>query len=140
MCFLLTNSFWSTQGIPVDCHKSPTNLWVGEWVGEWVSVVLSQPAFFLLLYHGENRLIFNELIMRSACFVVDQHVKLDFCRHVATIVNIVPIPSQPIFALSPCCCELSGKATNTNLIVFVNHYTTDVVPTNLPIHKNKWRF
>jgi len=28
------------------------------------------------------------------------------------------IPSQPVFALSPYCCVLSGEATNTNFIVF----------------------
>jgi hypothetical protein len=53
--------------------------------------------------------------------------------------------SQPVFALFPLRCVLSGEATNTNLIVFgltrsvlkltiyrtrdehANHYTTDAV-------------
>ena len=29
----------------------------------------------------------------------------------------IPIPSQPVFALSPYCCVLSREATNTNFIV-----------------------
>ena len=36
------------------------------------------------LYHGENKLIFNE--MMRMCFALDQHIIL--------------IPSQPVFALS----------------------------------------
>ena len=66
-------------------------------------------------------------------------------RHVAPLGHIILIPSQPVFALSPQCCVLSGEATNTNFIVFgltqpgleptiyrtrgehANHYATDVV-------------
>jgi hypothetical protein len=65
-------------------------------------------------------------------------------RH-APLWHIILILSQPVFALSPKCCMLSGEATNTNFIVFIltrsrleptiyhtrgqhaNHYTTDVV-------------
>jgi len=35
-------------------------------------------------------------------------------RHVAPLGHIILIPSQPVFALSPLCCVLSGEATNTN--------------------------
>ena len=63
------------------------------------------------------------------------------------------IPSQPVFALSPQCCVLSGEATNNNVIVFGltrpglepaiyhtrgehdSHYTTDVV--NSPAAKSE---
>jgi hypothetical protein len=31
--------------------------------------------------------------------------------------HIIVIPSQPVFALSPKCCMLSGEAINTNLII-----------------------
>jgi hypothetical protein len=90
-------------------------------------------------------------------FVLDQHAELDFYsasslkqqsagRHVAPLGHIILIPSQPVFALSPLCCALSGEATNTNFIVFglnrpgleptiyhtrgkhANHYATDAVP------------
>ena len=62
-------------------------------------------------------------------FVLDQHAELDFYsagslkqqpadRHVAPLGHIILIPSQPVFALSPQCCVLSGEATNANFIVF----------------------
>ena len=88
--------------------------------------------------------------------VLDQHAELDFDiasslkqqfvdRHVDPHGHIILIPSQPIFALSPSCCMLSGEATNTNLIVIgltrtglkptiywtwgehADHYTIDAV-------------
>jgi hypothetical protein len=66
-------------------------------------------------------------------------------RHVAQLGHIILIPSQPVFALSPKCCVLSGEATNTNFIFIgltrpgleptiyhtwgehANHYTTNAV-------------
>ena len=61
------------------------------------------------LYHGQNKLIFNDDEVR---FVLDQHAELDFYSasslkqksadsHVAPLGHIIPIPSQPVFALSP---------------------------------------
>jgi hypothetical protein len=64
-------------------------------------------------------------------------------RHVAPLGQIILIPSQPVFALSPHCCLLSKEATH--FIVFgltrpglepmiyptqaehANYYTTDAV-------------
>ena len=92
-------------------------------------------------------------------FILDQNAELDFYsvswlkqqsagRHVAPVGHIILIPSQPVFALSPWCCMLSGKATNFNFIVFgltrpgieptiyrtrgehANHYATDAVTQN----------
>jgi hypothetical protein len=37
-----------------------------EWVSEWL--LLSANSAIFQLYHGENKLIFNEMIMRSALF------------------------------------------------------------------------
>jgi hypothetical protein len=48
----------------------------------------------------------------EVCFVLDQHADLDFYsvnslkqkstdKHVAPLGHIIPIPSQPVFALSP---------------------------------------
>jgi hypothetical protein len=65
--------------------------------------------------------------------------------HVTSLGHIILIPIQPVFALSPLFCMLSGEATNTSFIVFglthfgsnpqytvlkasANHYTTDAVP------------
>jgi len=39
-------------------------------------------------------------------------------RHVAPLGHIILIPTQPVFALSPKCCVLSGEATNISFIVF----------------------
>ena len=95
-------------------------------------------------------------------FVQDQHTELDFYsasslnqksagRHVHPLGHIILIPSQPVFALSPSCCMLSGKATNTDFIVVgltrpglkstiydtlgehANHYATDAVKYQLNI-------
>ena len=65
----------------------------------------------------------------EVCFVLDQHVELDFystsslkqqsmVTHVAPLRHIILIQSQPVLALSPYCCVLSREATNTNFIVF----------------------
>jgi hypothetical protein len=39
-------------------------------------------------------------------------------RHVTPLGHSILNPSQPVFALTPKCCMLSGEATNTNFIVF----------------------
>ena len=67
--------------------------------------------------------------MRSSLYYLDQYAYLDLysasslkqqsaVRHVAPLGHIILIPSQPVLAISPLCCMLSGEATNTNFIVF----------------------
>jgi hypothetical protein len=56
------------------------------------------------LYHGENKLIFNEMMMRSA--LLDFHSASSLKqqstdRHVAPLEHIILIRSQSVFALSP---------------------------------------
>ena len=43
---------------------------VWEWVSEWVSecVLLDDNSAFVQLYHGESKLIFNEMMMKSALY------------------------------------------------------------------------
>ena len=77
------------------------------WVSEWLLFNANSAIF--QLYHCENTLIFNEMIM---CFSLDQqHALLDFNsasslkqqsvdRHVAPLGNIIPILSKPVFAHS----------------------------------------
>ena len=36
---------------------------------------------------------------------------------VKSLGNIILIPNQPVFTLSPQCCVLSGEAPNTNFMV-----------------------
>ena len=65
----------------------------------------------LQLYHGETKLIFNELMMGTLCtrqtrlvrFLMSANsVKQKFAdRHIAALGHIILIPSQPVFALSP---------------------------------------
>jgi len=37
-----------------------------EWVGEWL--LLNANSAIFQLYHGENKLIFNEVMMKSALY------------------------------------------------------------------------
>ena len=113
------------------------------------------------LYHDENNVQFDEITMMSAFFQINTLTKCMFDlysanpvkqkstgRHVAPRGHIIPIPSQSVFALTPECFVLSGKATTTNFIIFgltriwleptiyrtpgeqASHNTTDAVPFN----------
>ena len=107
------------------------------------------------LYHGENKLIFNKMMMRSALYYTNPQRWIVYSasslkqqsadRHVASLGHIILILNQLVFALSPKCCVLSREATNTNFIVFgltrsrlestiyrtrgehASHYITDAV-------------
>jgi hypothetical protein len=78
-----------------------------EWRSEWLLFNANSTIF--QLYHGENKLIFNDDEVR---FVLAQHALLDFYsasslkqqsadRNVAPLGHIILIPSQPVFALFP---------------------------------------
>jgi TRAP-type C4-dicarboxylate transport system permease small subunit len=60
-------------------------------------------------------------------------------RHVALLGHIILLSSQPVFALSPSCCMISGEATNSNCIAFglsrpgINHF-----PIGEWLFHNKW--
>jgi hypothetical protein len=73
--------------------------------------MLNTNSAIFQLYHGENKLIFNEMMMRFR-FVLDQHAELDFYsarslkqqfagRHIAPLEHIILISSQPVFSLLP---------------------------------------
>ena len=92
-------------------------------------MLLNAISAIFQLYHGENKLIFNDMMMKSALYVLDQHAELDVYsassltqqsvgRYIAPLGHIILIPSQPVFALSPLCCVRSGETTNINFIVF----------------------
>ena len=78
-------------------------------MSEWLLFNANSAIF--QLYHGENKLIFNEIR-----FVLDQHTELKFYsasslkqqsvgRHVAPLGHIILIPSQPVlpFLLNAAC-------------------------------------
>ena len=77
-------------------------------MSEWL--LFSANSAICQLYHGENKLIFNEVMDGSALYQ-KKHAELAFYsasslkqlsadRHVATLGHIILIPSQPVFALS----------------------------------------
>jgi hypothetical protein len=97
-------------------------------VSEWLIVVYRQFRNFSAISWRE--LVNFQWDDDEVCFVLNQHAELDFyCasslkqqftgRYITPFRHIILIPSQPVFALSPKCCVLSGEATNTNFIVLV---------------------
>ena len=82
---------------------------------EWL--LFNAKSAIFQLYHDENKLIFNDMMMsHEVSFVLDQHAELDFYsaislkqqstnRHVAPLGHIILIPSQSdfsLFSLIPC--------------------------------------
>jgi len=61
------------------------------------------------LYHYENKLIFNEMMMRSALYQTNMlswifivlATQQSTDRHVASLRHIILIPSKTVFDLSP---------------------------------------
>ena len=51
------------------------NIWF-QWVSKWL--LLNANSAIFQLYHGENKLNFNEMMMIKVRFVLDQHAELDF--------------------------------------------------------------
>ena len=69
---------------------------------EWL--LLSANSTIFQLYHGENKLIFNEMMMRSAeldLYSAGSLKQQSMGRYVAPTGHIILIPSQPVFSLSP---------------------------------------
>jgi hypothetical protein len=108
---------------------------------------------FVQLYHGENKLMFNEMMMRSALFYIgtqswtfivlahwNNSPQVDISFHSGTVFWF---RANQSFSLSSYCCVLRGEATT--IIVFgltgpglehtiystrgeyANHYATDTV-------------
>ena len=120
------------------------------------AIVLNAKWAIFQLYHGMNKLHFDQMMMSafyktntpSWILIVQAHWNnspgKDMLPH---SWHIILIPSQPVFALSPSCCVLRGEATNTDSVfgftrlglepmIYLtwgehpNHYTTDTVITN----------
>ena len=106
---------------------SPSWSWLyGSWVSEWLFLSANSAIFPAISWREQVDFQWDD---DEARFVLDQHAELDFYSasslkqqsadiHVAPLRHIILIPSQPVFALTPKCCMLSGEATNTNFIVF----------------------
>jgi hypothetical protein len=83
-----------------------------KWVSEWLLFNANSAIF--QLYHGENKLIFNEIY--EVRYVLDQHAELDFYsasslkqqsvgRHVAPLGHIILIRANQslLFLLNAVC-------------------------------------
>jgi hypothetical protein len=76
--------------------------WVSEWVSAWLLVNANSAIF--QLYHDENKLIINEMMMWSALLDLYSATSLkqqSAGRHVAPLGHIILIPRQPVLTLSP---------------------------------------
>jgi hypothetical protein len=78
-------------------------------MSEWLLFNANSAIF--KLYHGEHKLIFNEMIMMSA-FILDQHADLDLysasslkqqsaVRKVAPLRHIILMQSHLVLAVTP---------------------------------------
>jgi hypothetical protein len=90
-------------------------MWRDTWnsvlLKEWVIVVFKANSAIFQLYHGENKLIINEMMMKSTLYQTNMLSLVLYSasslkqqsagRHVAPLGHIILIPSQPVFALSP---------------------------------------
>ena len=92
-------------------------------MSEWLFVNVNSALFQLLSISWRKQVNFQW--DDDVHFLLDQHAELYFYsasslkqqsagRHDAPLGHIILIPSQPVFAFSPQCCVLGGKATNTN--------------------------
>jgi hypothetical protein len=91
-----------------DCWCTWVSDWWCTWVSEWLLVNANSAIF--QLYHGENKLIFNEIMIgplnsrptRWGFFYSASSLKQQSAgRHIAPLEHIILIPSQPVFVLSP---------------------------------------
>ena len=112
-------------------------------------------------YHGENKLHSMKWCRCPLCsrptaefyLFSANSLKQQFTdRHVAPLVHIILIPSQPV--LSPSYCMLSGEATNTNCIVLGSNPRSTALEASMltitpqmrfvfntkPLYKVKWQW
>ena len=94
-----------------------------EWVSEYI---LSKWAIF-------SAISWQEWDDDESCYTLNWTTPVD--RQTVMLLNIILIPSYPVFVLTFKCCVLGGEASTTNSIFFgwpgwgkhTNHYTTEGV-------------
>jgi len=92
-------------GILVPTIKMSAWIYRKEWVIELL--LFNANSEILQLYHGENKLMLNEMVMRYALFSTNTlgfytagSLKQQFAdKYVAPLGHIIIIPSQPVFSL-----------------------------------------
>ena len=104
---LWTMEFWDKNPLA----DTPLSLYIYIYiyiVSEWLLFNTNSTIF--QLYHGENKLIFNEMMMRSTLyktntlswiFSVSSLKQQSAYRHVTPLGHFILIPKKPGFALSP---------------------------------------
>jgi hypothetical protein len=92
--YLYYNSSSSTN----DYEKQISFWYLNEWL------LLNANSAIFQLYHGENKLIFNEMMMRSTLYQTNTlswiFILLAHWNN-SPLWHIIPISSHPVFALSP---------------------------------------
>jgi hypothetical protein len=95
---------------------SPLQLWVSEWL------LFSGNSAIFQVYHGENKLIFNEMMMRSAIKITYQWCSGYRARHefgrsvVSSPDRIKPKTIQFVFVVSPLSTHHWGERADTGWI------------------------
>jgi hypothetical protein len=78
--------------LSVNKHTQLVDINVWNRVIEWL--LFNANSAIIQLYHGKNKLIFNEMMMSWICIMSAD-------RHFAPFGHISLIPSKPVIALSP---------------------------------------
>jgi len=87
--------------------KSESRKLIKRRVSEWL--LFNANSAILQLYHGYNKLIFNEMMMRI-CIVL-----ANWNNSPRALGHIILIPNQPVFVLSPYAACLAEKQQITIL-------------------------
>ena len=120
------NKAAADEGSSVVCDTSMLLSIAGsEKVSEFAIIFfLHQKWAIFQLYHGENKLNFDEMMILMSALYLTNMVNWSFYsasslkqqsvdRHVAPLRHILLIPNQPVFALTLWCSMLSRKAAIT---------------------------
>ena len=130
---------------------STCKLWKSEWLFSANSAIFQH-------YHGENKLIFNEMMMRSALYLTNtqwpyveiysvsslkRQLKQQFAdRHVAPLRHIIMILNQPVFALFFWLLHAQQRSNKYQfyslLFVQIRTWTHDISVCNLGEHSNHY--
>ena len=126
---------------------------MSQWLSEWLLFIANSAIF--QLYHGENKLIFNEMMMRSALFLTNtlswilivlahwnNSPRIDMSLHLDTLFWFRSNQSL-LFLLNAACLAEKKQIPILKSLVFnrpgleptiyrtrgehVNHYTTNAV-------------
>ena len=98
------------------------------------------PGFQIFqLHHGENKLIFNQVMMRYSVYQTNMLSWILFSSLKQQPVDRhTHYPDSQSTSLSPLCCVLCGETTNVNVIVFGLTRSTALGASMLTITSWTW--